>query len=742
MSKSASLPPRSPSSPTQMGSPAYSARSGTHSPLTDSFLDAKAQCARRISSYENNRAQAGSSTSLPVVPENRQNAQPAPQSKPASSYKLADKRKLPRTGSGLSGDRGRRISGGSDSDDGVLTMNGTRSYDKGKGKETLTSGMRGIPEERTIKKARWILDPTEMQLGSETWSNSLRVVLVLGHVTVEALEPMLYNPTFANTLLLIGSYKPVPEIDALLSPSYLLSSSPERAICPTLQPFQPSGKANGTDAHDLTVLLNQATILAKQYRSQTALATRSRQGSFSSTSNSPPSTPGGKRNVLSGLGLGKTTPPRRGSLDSTENDRPSPSAYDSERPRILNSMSSGSLLVSSRSSRSRISSMSRDNFLGGMFKLDSDAKSSGEGPHLFDAVINFMPPMSMFKPQRAMQDMLHQAVVITTGCVPALVRHVGGKTSNDTLPITLLHVLPPQAPPALAPVLESFVLSLLPSFQARCSRELFGCVVTPSVWSSPLVSMSSNAITEDGVSGAEVLLVGGVRCLHQIVKAKGRAEDFKPRAFLYSWESCLSMCGVIAESRRPSESRKSPTSAFRSVTRQNSPGDPPSVNFNDVQARTPPQTSEHFSPTASAPNSSQLPSLFFSQPSSSPKPTLLASALPPIQTQIQHQRKSKLSLVTAACDRPNSPPTPDLDRSISSCSSSFALGETNSQGSGSSGSANAAATGSGSDNAVRVVKEGEFGRDNWEDGKESKKKGGRGIVSGWFKRAIAKNIKV
>lgn len=182
MSKSASLPPRSPSSPTQMGSPAYSARSGTHSPLTDSFLDAKAQSARRISSYESNRARAGSSTSasLPVVPENRQNAQPAPQSKPPSSYKLADKRKLPRTGSGLSGDRGRRISGGSDSDDGVLTMNRTRSYGKGKEKEALTGGMWGIPEERTIKRARWVLDPTEMQLGSETWSNSLRVVLVLG----------------------------------------------------------------------------------------------------------------------------------------------------------------------------------------------------------------------------------------------------------------------------------------------------------------------------------------------------------------------------------------------------------------------------------------------------------------------------------------------------------------------------------------------------------------------------------
>lgn len=625
-----------------------------------------------------------------------------------------------------------------------MTM--TRSYGKGKEKEALTSGMRGIPEERTIKRARWILDPTEMQLGSETWSNSLRVVLVLGHVTVEALEPMLYNPAFANTLLLIGSYKPLPEIDALLSPSYLLSSSPEREICPTLQPFQPSGKASGTDSHDLTVLLNQATILAKQYRAQTPLATRSRPGSFSSTSNSPPSTPGGNKKVLSGLGLGKTTPARRGSFDSTEGDRPSPSTSDSERPKIPNSISSGSLRVSSRNSRSRISSMSRDNFLGGMFKLDTDAKSSGEGPHLFDAVINFMPPMSMFKPQRAMQDMLHQAVVITTGCVPALVRHVGGKTSNDTLPITLLHVLPAQTPPALAPVLESFVLSLLPSFQARCSRELFGCTVTPSVWSSPLVSMSSNAITEDGVSGAEVLLVGGVRCLNQIMRAQGRAEEFKPRAFLYSWESCLSMCGVIAESRRPSESRKSPTStsalASRSVPRQNGPGDPPSVSFNDVQARTPPETSEHFSPTASAPNSSQLPSLLSSQPSSSPKPALLAPALPPIQTQNQHQRKSKLSLVAATSDRPNSPPTPDLDPSISSCSSSSALGETNSQGSGSGGSANAAATENGSDNAVRVVKQGEFGRDKWEDGKESKKKGSRGIVSGWFKRAIAKNIKV
>lgn len=72
------------------------------------------------------------------------------------------------------------MSGGSDSDDGVLTMDRPRPHGKGKEKENFTGGMRGIPEERTIKEARWVLDPTEMQLGSETWSNSLRIVLVLG----------------------------------------------------------------------------------------------------------------------------------------------------------------------------------------------------------------------------------------------------------------------------------------------------------------------------------------------------------------------------------------------------------------------------------------------------------------------------------------------------------------------------------------------------------------------------------
>ncbi|OWZ68116.1 hypothetical protein AYX15_00941 [Cryptococcus neoformans] len=728
-----------------MGLPAHSPGSGALSPLTDSFLDAKAQSARRISSYESNRARTGSSTSatLPAVPENKQKAQPAPQNKPPSSYKLADQRKLPRSASGLSGDWGRRVSGGSDSDDGVLTMDRPRPHGKGKEKENFTGGMRGIPEERTIKEARWVLDPTEMQLGSETWSNSLRIVLVLGHVTVEALEPILYNPAFANTLLLIGTYKPIPEIDALLSPSYLLSSSPDREVCPSIQPFQPSGKASGTDSHDLTVLLNEATTLAKQYRERTLLATRSRQGSFSSASKSP-SSPGGRNKVFSGLRLGKT-PSRRGSFDSTGGDRPLSSVSNGERTGIPSSMSSNSLRASniapSQNSRPRILSMSRDSILGGMFKLDGDARSLGEGQHLFDAVINFVPPMSMFKSERAMQNMLHQAVVITTGCVPTLVRNVG-KSSNDeapTLPITLLHVLPSQAPPALAPVLESFVLSLLPSFQARCSRELFGCVITPPVWFSPLVSVSPNAITEDGVSGAEVLLIGGVRCSHQVMKGQGRAEDFKPRAFLFSWETCVSMCGIIAECRRPSGLRTS-TSASRSVSRQNSPGDPPSVSFNDVQARTPPQTFEHLLPTASTSNSSQppiSPPSLSSQPSSSPKPALFAPALQAIQTQNMHQRKSKLSAVAAASDLLNSPPTPDLDPSISSCSSSFALGETNSQGSGSGGSANATATGNGGDN----VKQEEFGGEKWGDGKESKKKGGRRSVSGWFKRAIAKNIK-
>lgn len=164
-----------------MSLPARSSRSSTHSPLADSFLDVKAQSARRISSYETTRTRAGSSTpaSLTIVPENKQNAQTAPQSTPPSSYKLADRRKLPRSASGLSADCG-RVSGGSDSDDGVLTINRAKTYDKGKEKDTLAGGMWGIPEEQTIKQARWVLDPTEMQLGSETWSNSLRIVLVLG----------------------------------------------------------------------------------------------------------------------------------------------------------------------------------------------------------------------------------------------------------------------------------------------------------------------------------------------------------------------------------------------------------------------------------------------------------------------------------------------------------------------------------------------------------------------------------
>lgn len=92
-----------------------------------------------------------------------------------------------------------------------------------------------------------------------------------------------------------------------------------------------------------------------------------------------------------------------------------------------------------------------------------------------------------------------------------------------------------------------------------------------------------------------------------------------------------------------------------------------------------------------------------------------------------HQRKSKLSAVAAASELLNSPPTPDLDPSISSCSSSFALGETNSQGSGSGGSANATATGNGGDNAVTVVKQEEFGGEKWETERNRRKREAEGV---------------
>ncbi|WVQ93046.1 hypothetical protein IAU59_000110 [Kwoniella sp. CBS 9459] len=699
-----------------------------HNPIADQFLNAKAQSSRRTT-YDVTSFPRRQSSTLPVVPENHHHSANAaqvdyssrgPPPAPPSAFRLAESQ--------------RRSSRRSNSDTSTKGPSanpvemGRRSPEKGKQKEMLPpQAINGkIAQRQPMEKRRraeWIFDTLETQKGADSWTDTPRVVLVLGNATPASLAPLLYNPSFADTLLLVGADKPSSALEALLNPS---SNEPAQTIFPTLQPFSlKSRSADESDAHALTVLLAQAASLAQQYKAKARASAsgRSRANSVvsnASGSNSAPSTPAMRKRVLSGLGINGSG---RSSMESTASDRPVPrsqSMYDTSADGNSNARPQN---------RSRISSFSRDSIFGGIRRnsdaTDTKAGGSSSNGSLFDAVINFVPSMNDFRPERALQDMLHQAVVVTTGVMPSLTRQIGKVSPNPSgsMPVSLIHVLPQTMPAPLPSVIESFLLSLLPTFQARCSRELFGAVVSSSVWLSPFVDVSQSsparkqtADTEaTDVSGAEVLLFGCAKCPYQILG--GAEPDLRPRAFLPNWNSCMGMPGLIAESRRPSPAR---------IHHERMHSSPSSIAYADVSARTPPQTTPSGSPTPSISDKIAAPVL---APAPAPSPLPRSMSMP--NGGIGQPRRSKLSVShtppAVNGELPHSPPTPDLDPSISSCASSFALGETGSQGSGAGGSAGGVASRRGSDFGEHPTAASGAGQ----EGAGGKKKG----LTGWFKKS-------
>ncbi|WWC63833.1 uncharacterized protein I303_106438 [Kwoniella dejecticola CBS 10117] len=706
-------------------------------PISDSFLDAKAQSSRRATSYDMSSSSSNGSSfirrgssALAVVPENHDH-HPAtstsqPQVPPPSAYNGQQSGSTSRksTRRTVSDTSNAHSAGSLREMDKALEMKMRRtSPEKGKSKELPLSSQ---VERR--RKADWVIDLVETSQGAVTWSEDQRVILVLGDPTPASLAPILYDPAFSDTLLLVGSYRPLPAIEALLSPSHLMSSSPNQQIFPTVQPFNTSVESNDTDAHALTVLLAQATSLAQQYRSRprgSSTFTRPRAGSVtsSSASNSPPSTPPMRKRVLSNFNISGSSS-ARSSTDSTlsTNERQrSASMYDTSNE-------------STPKAKNRLTSFGRDSIFGGLMKSSDGSdfggspSAGGSGQHgsLFDAVINFVPDMKNFKPERALQDMLHQAVVITTGIMPSLTRQRGKPPSNPQMPISLIHVLPKIMPTPLPNVIESFLLSLLPTFQLRCPREIFGCVVTTPVWLSPFVesrpahaasstnSRPASQIAAGDVSGAEVLLFGGVRCPYQVL---GSNEEFRPRAFLANWSSCMSMPGLIAESRRPSttsvtsastSASSRPSSSGRpSIGHERQLSSPPSIPYTSTHARTPPHSRSPSPPknpplplssTGRASGPSSLPrSMSMPMPNTMSTSTsttastgvgrskLHVSHTPPMSSEIDlpqtsPTQSSAKNLANGNGGSGNSPPTPDLDPSVNSSSraSSFALGETTS----------------------------------------------------------------
>ncbi|BEI85056.1 hypothetical protein CcaverHIS002_0504570 [Cutaneotrichosporon cavernicola] len=396
-------------------------------------------------------------------------------------------------------------------------------------------------------RAHWVVDSFETHRGTQIWSQQSRVILVVGEPSRAALAPLLYSPVFADTLVLVGSLEPIPEIELLNSPSHLLHSDP---IYPTVQPFQPPSSAVAEATHPVTVVLQYGAALAEAHRrdmGQTSAAgPRSRRGSSTSLSGSqtPPGTPRSRRRMWS---FGSNTPAEAATPSVSRHG----SALDLSRI-VPESTRSGTPPIAG--DKERKGSHKRTPSLFKKEQVVSDGSP-------IDAVINFIPFADpRLEQQRVLQAMLQNTVVLTTAALPILATAVTTSSFTAQIPITelsplsLIHIVPVDAPLQLPTVIERFLLPLLPTMACRVRRPLFGCVTGYGAWLTPTTDPGN-----DGSSGAETLLFGGVRCPGQIAEAEG----VKPQAMLAGWDHCVASPGLLTEAV---ESMKTPPTFSRQAS--------------------------------------------------------------------------------------------------------------------------------------------------------------------------------
>lgn len=503
-----------------------------------------------------------------------------------------------------------------------------------KGKARATSNGRESSDPRERNRTDWIVDLTETARGAEKWEDRERVILIVGSEftlpsphgmvltrsdpTADVLAPILYNPSFSNTLLLVGTIDPSPSIESLTSPSHLLHSASTSTIYPTIQPFNLSDR--DTIAHTVPAIIEMATTMAAQYRKSALRTPRPpvrRDSSDSAASSTPPRTPP--------MSVRLSPDALDAQIRRVSSDFP----YEHKRSQSLGEPFRQDAKTPSQSPRprprSKVSSLnlSRESVFGGLSNRSKSDQRVTIGGSPFDAVINFIPAASDFAPQRAMQEMLHQSVVLTTGVMPLLTRRSVKGTSPNSLPISVVHILPSQVPGPLPGVVENFILGLLPKFMSQSERELWSSVTTIPAWLA-----APRQLGNESYSGAEVFLFGGLRC------PESSEAGTKSRAFLPNWKVCTLSPGTIA-SYRPS--RPAAVSQL---------SDPLSIAYTDVEAR-------------GLPNQANKP---------------LPALYPDNSRQIF---RGDMPLHLGGME----PSTPDLDPSTSSCSSSSHVGEVNSTGS-------------------------------------------------------------
>lgn len=447
----------------------------------------------------------------------------------------------------------------------------------GKGKEREQVARQNRPGRHP-----WLIDHLEARRNADLWMQQDRVILILGgksmvtlrrpwsltctEPTRATLEPLLYCPSFQDTLILIGTLRPVPEIEALSSPSQLMNSGDHRTIYPTIQPFSPTAEAVA-EKNPIPAIIEEATFLAEQYRR------------YGGTFAAPTPSGNGRRSRRGSSSSGTTTPPVSGRHRFANMGRRNSSSADSIRSVSRTNSFTDLARIVSGGGRSRPSSRAgsiKDGVAGsertGTIKRISsffffDESLRPQGPPI-DAAIDFlpMPPLDCDS-QTAMHTLLQHTIVLTSGLMPVLTKagsaskSVDGSGAKfDLAPLSLVHIVPIDAPPTLAPVIERFLVPLLPTMSTRVRRHLFSCVTGLGAWLAPHTDADGT-----GMSGAETLLFGGARC---VPLAGGHAGDKKMQAMMPGWDYCQPAPGALVDLSKRSGDVTPPTFDHRDSANQ------------------------------------------------------------------------------------------------------------------------------------------------------------------------------
>lgn len=326
-----------------------------------------------------------------------------------------------------------------------------------------------------------------------------------------------------------------------------MKSGDNRTIYPTIQPFCPSPEAVA-EKNPIPAIIEEATYLAEKYRryggtfaapTPSGNGRRSRRGSSSSGTTTPPVS--GGRHRFANMGRNSSSGDSIRSVSRTNSFTDlarmvSGNGRSSSRPNSrAGSIKDGAAPSERTGTIKRISSF---------FFFDESLRP--QGPPI-DAVINFlpMPPLDCDS-QTAMHTLLQHTIVLTSGLMPVLTK--GGSASKnadgsgakfDLAPLSLVHIVPIDAPPTLAPVIERFLVPFLPTMSARVRRHLFSCVTGLGAWLAPQTDAEGA-----GMSGAETLLFGGVQC---VPMGGGNTSDKKMQAMMPGWDYCQPAPGLLVD---------------------------------------------------------------------------------------------------------------------------------------------------------------------------------------------------